>query len=105
MLEPFWSSFRRGRLDRPFGGSLEYIRSLLVLSARDSSQFGDYVCISFFQFVAGTVICYSRIPSQVRYKCCNRHGAVCFCRHNLGLVPTRENLELCNKVNASSFCR
>lgn len=25
--------------------------------------------------------------------------------HSMGLIPTRENLELCSKVNASSFCR
>ncbi|OQV15089.1 U3 small nucleolar ribonucleoprotein IMP3 [Hypsibius exemplaris] len=25
--------------------------------------------------------------------------------YSMGLIPTRENLELCNKVNASTFCR
>ncbi len=25
--------------------------------------------------------------------------------YNVGLIPTKWNLELCDKVNASSFCR
>lgn len=28
-----------------------------------------------------------------------------FCRHRMGLIPTKRSLELCEKVCASSFCR
>lgn len=27
------------------------------------------------------------------------------CRYFMGIIPTRKNLELCDKVNASAFCR
>lgn len=30
---------------------------------------------------------------------------ILFGRYSMGLVPTRKNLELCDKVNASAFCR
>lgn len=26
-------------------------------------------------------------------------------RYSMGIIPTRKNLELCDKVNASAFCR